>query len=364
MYEEMPTAQRVREMIIEELKKFKTNEKHSNPPKNKTLKKEMKIKKKSSKEIKSTEYKLKNNKTKITYNSSACITLNTKKRNSYSNINKRDSLFKIKKKYSHLNILSSITINPGVNNIDKKYKEKNEKKETQKSKQKVQKDNSNVDYNSLTFERAKVFDNRNIFQIFKSILFDELELINLFISKKRIKLICICEYILSLLFDFFFNTLLYSDDIVSHKYHNNGELDFIVSLTLSLLSNIISSIVCHYVQYSDGIEERLEQILEIRRENKYLYALNQFFKFLKYRMVTFLLTEIILVFGCFYYIIIFCIIYSKSQKSLFINYIYSLLEGLLTSLIITISIVVTRKIGICYSNSYLYNTSKYLNDKF
>ena len=81
-------------------------------------------------------------------------------------------------------------------------------------------------------------------------------------------------------------------------------------------------------------------------------------------MFLFIITQIILVGGCFYYIVIFCIIYSKSQLSLLTNYFYSLLEGLITSVIITFVIVVSRKIGIKFKCSYLYNTSKYLNEKF
>ena len=81
-------------------------------------------------------------------------------------------------------------------------------------------------------------------------------------------------------------------------------------------------------------------------------------------MVLFIIMELLLIGGCFYYIVIFCIIYSKSQKSLFVNYLYSLLEGLITSLIITILIVITRQIGISFKNSYFYNTSKYINEKF
>ena len=84
-----------------------------------------------------------------------------------------------------------------------------------------QKESSN-DFNELPLSKAKILDKRNIFQIFISILFNKLELVDLFINKERIRVICICEYILSLLLGFFFNTLLYSDDVVSHKYHNNG----------------------------------------------------------------------------------------------------------------------------------------------
>ena len=223
---------------------------------------------------------------------------------------------------------------------------------------------NNEDYNEFPFAKALRLDKRNIFIIFKSVLFDKLELIHLFISSGRTRIICLCEYILSLLFDCFFNALLYSDDVVSQKYHNNGELDFIVSLMITLISNIITSIVCLFINYSDGIEERLDQILEIRREYKYLFALKKYLRFLKIKMVFFIITIFILVSGCFYYIVIFCIIYSNSQVSLLTNYLLSLLEGLITSLIITILIVLTRKIGISCSNSYIYNTSKFINKKF
>ena len=218
--------------------------------------------------------------------------------------------------------------------------------------------------NDLPYTQAIREDKRNIFQLFKTILFEKLELINIFISGPRIRILCICEYILSLLFDFFFNALLYSDDVVSQKYHNNGKLDSTVSIMISLCSNIISSIVCNIIEYSKGIEERLDQISEIRRENKYLYALNLFLKYLKIKMIIFILIVIILVGGSFYYIVIFCIIYSKSQKSLFINYLYSLLEGLIKSLIVTVVIVISRQVGIIFKSSYIYNTSKYINENF
>ena len=108
----------------------------------------------------------------------------------------------------------------------------------------------------------------------------------------------------------------------------------------------------------------MDQISEIRREYKYLYALNQLLKFLKLKMFLFILIEIILVGACFYYIVIFCIVYSKSQMSLLINYLYSLLEGLIKSLIVTATIVICRQLGLIFKSSYIYNTSKYINENF
>ena len=220
------------------------------------------------------------------------------------------------------------------------------------------------DYNELPFTQALRIDKRNIFIVFKSIIFDKLELVSLIINENRIRIICICEYIISLIFDFFFNAFLYSDEVVSHKYHNNGELDSIVSISLSIMSNIITSIVCYYVQYSKGIELRIEEIMEIKNEYRYIYAFQKFLKYIKCKLFFFIIEEIVLIGVCFYYILIFCIIYNKSQVSLFVNYIYSLIEGFLTSLSITLVIVITRQLGIHFSNCYLYNASKFINEKF
>ena len=218
--------------------------------------------------------------------------------------------------------------------------------------------------NDLPYTRAIKVDKRNIFQIFYSLIIKKLELINLIFGKEKFKLILVNEYILSLLFNFFINALLYSDEIVSNKYHNNGKLDFIVTLFLSLLSNIVTSIICYYVKYSQGIEERYELIMEIKIQKYYLRNVFIFFKYLKYKFICFFSCEILIISGCFYYIVIFCIVYSKSKGSLMVNYLTSLLEGLITSISIIIVITLTRKIGLSCSNRYFYNISKYINNKF
>ena len=226
-------------------------------------------------------------------------------------------------------------------------------------------DNQNNDfYNELPYTRAIILDKRNIFQLFKSILFQKLELINIFTSKTNIKDILISEYILSLLIDFFFNTLFYSDEIISHKYHNNGKLDFIVTLIITLASNISSSIICNFLNSSNWIENKLQNISEIRNEYKYLILINRFLKLLKLKFICFLISEIIILFLCFYYIVIFCIVYSQTQISLLTNYIASLIEEVIKSIIITTLIVITRRIGISFRNAYSYNTSKYFYSNF
>ena len=216
----------------------------------------------------------------------------------------------------------------------------------------------------MPFTLALKKDKRNIYEIFGSVIIKKLTLINLFFGDEKIKILLFNENILSLLVDFFFNALLYSDEVVSHKYHNNGKLDFVVSLVLSLLSNIISSMVCYFLNYSEIIEERLDQILQMKKAYNYPIALTKFLKSLKLKVLLYIFKEIFVIFFCFYYLIIFTIVYSRSRISLLFNYLFCLIEKVIESLIISIIIAMTRKISLTFSNRYIYNTSKYINDKF
>ena len=96
----------------------------------------------------------------------------------------------------------------------------------------------------------------------------------------------------------------------------------------------------------------------------YEIIMNKFLKNLKVKIFLFILKEVLIIFISFYYIIIFCIVYNYSRLSLLYNYLISLLEELIKSIIITIIIAVLRKGGLFLLNHYIYNTSKYINNKF
>ena len=137
-----------------------------------------------------------------------------------------------------------------------------------------------------------------------------------------------------------------------------------MTIILSLLSNIFSSIIIYYFNYSELIEERLEQVIEMKKALYYQNILNNFLKQLKLKVFLLILKEISIIFFGFYYVIIFFIVYNYSTNSLIFNYLASLLEDLIKSLIITFIISVLRKASLDLLNRYIYNTSKYINDKF
>ena len=256
---------------------------------------------------------------------------------------KKENKFIKKEKGKNYNTLNDKIINK------KEKKQKEEKKEL----------------NELPFKLAVLFDKRNIIYIFFSVVVNKFDFIHLFLGNEHLKIILLHEYIFSLSLNFFFNTLLYSDELVSNKYHNNGKLDFVVSLVVTLLSNVITSIICFYLNFSEVIEEKLDLIIEIKNR-KYYYVKNiiLFFKYLHLKYFINIFIELIIFPLGFYYVIIFCIIYNKSKVSMLKNYATSLIEDIIKSIIAAIIITISRRIGLVCLNKYLYNTSKYINSKF
>ena len=172
-------------------------------------------------------------------------------------------------------------------------------------------------------------------------------------------------YFFSFFLDVAFNCFLYTDDAVSEKYHNEGSLETITSLSLSFASNIISSIITYFLgklgEYSDILEI---MISDITIKRYYYINMIKFRKFLKIRLSFFYIFQFIMCILMTYYITIFCIIYSQSQVSIMINYIYGVLESLAISFGITIIITIMRYLSIKNKWINIYRSSQYLYNKF
>ena len=161
------------------------------------------------------------------------------------------------------------------------------------------------DYNNLPFNKAIIYDKRDFLRTFTSVLLEKIELINIFNNKKiHIKELILCQYLLSLIVDFYFNAIFYSDNIISHKFHNKGKLNFIVSLVLSLSAIIISSVLLHFTSYLKGLEEKIELIMEIKVEYQVLKILSNFMLYIKIKVSLLSLFHIVIILYCYIYIMI------------------------------------------------------------
>jgi len=105
-------------------------------------------------------------------------------------------------------------------------------------------------------------------------------------------------------------------------------------------------------------------MLEIKKEEKLLLLLYKLLRYIKIKVIVLSIFQIIVILNCIYYSLIFFIIYSRTQISLLINYIISLFDKFILAILISITISITRKINIIYSNKYIYNTSNYINEHF
>ena len=224
-------------------------------------------------------------------------------------------------------------------------------------------DNDNIEYDDLPLSLAINEDKRSVLKIFGIKIIEKIDIIDIFVNKE-IKETLLSKYCLVLLIDLTMNALLYSDQIVSHRRHNDGKLDFFISLLLSSFSNILASIIGYYLQLLIGFEERINKIKEIKKEIVFLRVFKIIYREIIIRVIIFFIIEILIILFCFYYLFIFFTIYHKSQMSMLGNYCISILERWLINLTIALIIAVFRKIGIHYNNKYIYNTSKYIDKNF
>jgi hypothetical protein len=214
-------------------------------------------------------------------------------------------------------------------------------------------------YNELTYKKAIKFDKRNICQIFGNRILDKIELINI-LRTKEIKEIYLSKYFLFILIDVTMNTLLISDYAISYKFHHNGSIDFNIILVITILSNLLSLFIEHYISLLIIHEKLIEKIKEIKQVEIFLNLCKRFFKIIIFHIIIFFILSIILILFCIYYLVIFCFINYQTQNYLIKMYLISLAEAILMEIIIALIVACSRKLGINIKNKFIFNTSIYI----
>ena len=221
--------------------------------------------------------------------------------------------------------------------------------------------------NSVPYTQALRIDNRNIFEIFLSVLFHEIQIIDIFYYRDNYKQLSITLsiYVFELCLDLTLNCLLYTDDVVSEKYNNNGSIKFFTSLTLSFMSNIFASIIALIIGKLAEYASTMELMIKDEyKKNRYLLNVVKFKKYITFKLVCFFIIQTIINFLMCYYLMIFCTVYHKTQGSIMINYLIGVAESMIISLVLTLITSIIRFLSIKNKWKYVYNTSKYLFENF
>ena len=221
--------------------------------------------------------------------------------------------------------------------------------------------------NNISFKQALRIDKRSFFKIFISVLTNQIDAFHLFfyINPYSHFSLNFSSYLFELLLDLTINCFVYTDDIVSEKYHNNGQLTILTSLTLSIISNITSSISVFIISKLTNYEDLIESIIKyVQNKRKFLNNLKRLLKYIKIRLGFYYFLQLLFILFMTYYLFIFCTVYHQSQRSIMINYIIGTCISLATSVGLTIIITILRVLSLKYKLNHLYNTSKYLYEKF
>ena len=221
--------------------------------------------------------------------------------------------------------------------------------------------------NEIPFKQALRLDNRTTFQIFISVLENKIGILNLFFYKKKYShfSLDLSIYLFELLVDLTMNCFLYTDDVVSEKYNNNGEISMFTSFSLSIISNIISSLFVFFIAKLVNYVEILEIILKnVKSQQLYFYNIIRYLSYIKLRLGSYFFCELLLTLMMTYYLFIFCSVYHQSQMNITVNYIIGACISLATSVGITIFITIFRNISFKYRSVYFFNVSRYLYEHF
>ena len=222
------------------------------------------------------------------------------------------------------------------------------------------------DYNFLPYSQALKLDKRNFVSTYLSLLKRKIDIISILFYPEDFthKSLTLCIYVLDFLLSFFINALLYTDDIVSEKYHNNGQLNLLTTLFLALTSNIASCIIMYFIKKLVSYENYLSAMVnEVNYKLEYIYTFKKLYLVLKIKVFFFFILNFIISIFVTIYLIIFCYIYKKSQGSLITNYLIGFAESLAYSVGGSLIICIFRFIGIKRKLISIYRTSIWLDEK-
>ena len=230
-----------------------------------------------------------------------------------------------------------------------------------------EKNSQNIEYNELPYNDALEQDKRNVVRVFLSFFYLKIKIIQILFYKKDFShySLVFSFYFFEIILDLTINSLLFSDDVISQKYFNNGELLLITTNMLSVSSIIISYFILLFTEKLINHNLVLDEVCkEIKDSNEYYFVYLKLLCCFKFKLTIFYFIILFIGFFCTYYLFVFCAIFKKIQKNLFINYIIGNFWSLGFTIIVCLFATITRKIALKHKIKRLYIISKYIDDKF
>ena len=227
-----------------------------------------------------------------------------------------------------------------------------------------EKEQNNSNNDEAIFKDAIISENRNFFGFFISLFTNKIELINIIFFRSDFELLTISFslYLFSFLTDFTMNALLFSDDVISQKYHNKGNISFTTTLALTIISNILSYILTAILNRLTNFSPILEMFVEEISSKKNFYIKSKkIISIINMKLYMYFLLSFTISVVSVYYIAVFCGVNSGSQWSWFKDGLVSNLISIITLFVLCSLITLFRFVGLKCKSEKVYNVSLYLN---
>ena len=333
----------------------------------------------------------------------------SKESNNVNNINDRKSIFQKKKsikksvvliKYNvysknYINIHKSNKSVSSVNNLKSKKKIKKIKKNKIKfspdkyyliqmdanNTSRKEPPNSNVILDNYQYETAIKYDKRDFFRIFYICLLCKENILKLIMFKIPIFMrgLNMCLFIFIYSSDLALNTIFYSNEKISEKYHYQGYNLFYFSLVNNIIKALLSALISILLVslFRLLIDSRVKYEAVFRKEekkmrsnknykidkatnNKILIEIAEISKKLRKKILIFLISEFTLMLFYFYFVTAFCEVYKQTQISWIIDCFISIIISIVTEVFISWVIAILYTVSIRYKIKIIYRIVLFL----
>jgi hypothetical protein len=282
-------------------------------------------------------------------------------------------------------------INFGKNNAKKDFKNTNSSVSLFKKRKNKGFYNENLkkEYNYIndskynleiyTFENAILYDKRKFWKLYYICLLSQERFLNTFILKSplEIKTLRISLFIFNYSCDFALNSLFYTNQKISDKYHYNGNklrlFILVNNITISLFSSLVSILIIKFLNFLTHSKKRINAIfneiknmpnkkeLNYKNNNKiYIERLYKICHLLKFKIICYIILEFSILLFFFYYVTVFCIVYQKTQIDWLYDSLISIFLSILIKLLFAFFISILYIISLKYKSKLLFRIALFL----
>ena len=219
---------------------------------------------------------------------------------------------------------------------------------------------SDEELNSLNYEHALEIDFRSYFKFYYCLLKETHLIIFTFFVRNdyNIFLLKLSLFIISFALFLFMNTLFFSDDSMHKIYEDEGKYDFLYQIPQTLYSTIVSQIISSLLENLSLSNDDVISLKEKENCNEMKQELIKIIKCIKIKCIIFFVVGIILLFGFWYYISAFCVVYYNTQIPLIKDSFTSFLTSMVYPFLLDLLPGIFRIISLRFKIKCLFITSK------